>query len=53
MAYPTYNKKGKDKWIYNILLRNCFLKHIIEGKIQGGIKVTEMEEGNLSSYWIQ
>jgi hypothetical protein len=27
-------------WIGNILRRNCFLKHLIEGKIEGRIKVT-------------
>jgi hypothetical protein len=27
-------------WIGHILLRNCLLKHVIEGKIEGWIKVT-------------
>ena len=34
-------KKRKVNWIGHILRRNCFLKHIIEGKIQGRIKVME------------
>jgi hypothetical protein len=33
--YPTYNKKKKDHWIGHILRRNCLLKHVIEGKLEG------------------
>jgi hypothetical protein len=33
-------KRRKVNWIGRILCRNCILKHIIEGKIEGGIKVT-------------
>jgi hypothetical protein len=29
----------KANWIVNILRSNCLLKHIIEGKIEGGIEV--------------
>ena len=36
--YPTYNKQ-KANWIGHILDRNCLLKHIIEGNIEGGIEV--------------
>jgi hypothetical protein len=32
-------KRRKYHWIGHILRRNCFLKHIIEGKIGGGIGV--------------
>jgi hypothetical protein len=32
--------KRKANWIGHILLRNCFLKRVIEGKIKGGIEVT-------------
>jgi hypothetical protein len=32
--------KRKANWIGHILLRNCFLQHVIEGKIKGGIHVT-------------
>ena len=30
----------KANWICHILSNNCLLKHIIEGKIEGGIEVT-------------
>jgi hypothetical protein len=32
-------KKRKANWIGRILLRNCFLKEVIEGKIKGRIEV--------------
>jgi hypothetical protein len=32
--------KRKANWIGHILLRNCLLQRVIEGKIQGGIEVT-------------
>jgi hypothetical protein len=34
------------------LLRNCLLKHIIEGQIEERKKVTENEEEDVSSYWM-
>jgi len=37
-GYPTYNK-NKAEWIGHILGRNCLLKHVIEGKIEGEIVV--------------
>jgi hypothetical protein len=33
-------KWRKGNWIGHILRRNCFLKHVIEGKLEGKIKVT-------------
>ena len=33
-------RKRKANWIGHILCRNCLLKRVIEGKIQGGIEVT-------------
>jgi hypothetical protein len=33
-------KRRKAKWIGQILHRNCLLKHVIEGKIEGRIEVT-------------
>jgi hypothetical protein len=33
-------KREKANWIGRILHRNCLLKHVIEGKIEGRIKVT-------------
>jgi hypothetical protein len=38
--YPTYKKIRKANWIGHILRRNCLLKHVIEGKIEGTIEVT-------------
>jgi hypothetical protein len=32
--------KRKANWIGHILCRNCLLKQVIEGKIQGQIEVT-------------
>ena len=32
--------RRKANWIGHISLRNCFLKHVIEEKIKGRIKVT-------------
>ena len=33
-------RKRKTNWIGHILRRNCLLKRVTEGKIQGGIEVT-------------
>jgi len=33
-------RKLKANWIGHILLRNCLLKQVIEGKIKGEIEVT-------------
>ena len=33
--------KRKANWIGHILRRNCLLQRVIEGKIKGGIEVTE------------
>jgi len=33
-------RKRKANWIGHILGRNCFLKQVIEGKIEGYLKVT-------------
>jgi hypothetical protein len=37
--FPTYSKR-KTNWIGHILRRNCFLKHTVESKTEGGIEVT-------------
>jgi len=34
-------KKGKANWIGLILRRNCLLKDVIEGKLEGKIEVME------------
>jgi hypothetical protein len=39
MEYPTHNK-NKKCYCINTLRRNCLLKHIGEGKLEGRIKVT-------------
>jgi hypothetical protein len=33
-------KRRRDNWIGHILRRNCLLKHVIAGKIEGRIKET-------------
>jgi hypothetical protein len=33
-------KRRKAKWIGHILRRNCFLKHVIEGKLEEQIEMT-------------
>jgi hypothetical protein len=33
--------KRKANWVGHILRRNCLLRQIIEGKIKGGIEMTE------------
>ena len=37
--YTIQNKRRKCNWIGQILPRNCFLLHVIEGKIEGSIEV--------------
>jgi hypothetical protein len=44
-------KSRKDNRIGHILRRNCLLKHIIEGKIEGRLGETEDNEQDVSSYW--
>jgi hypothetical protein len=42
--------KRKANWIGYILHRNCLLQRVTEGKIQGGIKVTERQNEDVGSY---
>ena len=37
--YHTNSKSRRANWIGHILRRNCHLKHVIEGKIEGRIEV--------------
>jgi hypothetical protein len=37
-------QQGKANWIARIFLSNCFLKHVIQGKIGVRIKVTGRRE---------
>jgi hypothetical protein len=39
-------------WINYICRRNCFMKHVIEGKTEEGYKWGEDEEKHASSYWM-
>jgi hypothetical protein len=41
-------RRRKANWIDHILYRNCLLKHVIEGKIEG----REDEEEDVTSYWM-
>jgi hypothetical protein len=34
-------KRRKANWIGHILCRNCLLKHVIGGKLEGRIEITE------------
>jgi hypothetical protein len=43
-------KRGKANWIGHILCRNCLLKHVIEGKLEGRIEMTGRR--GRSSYWM-
>ena len=36
-------KRRKANWIGHILHRNCLLKQVIEGKIEGRVEVTERQ----------
>jgi hypothetical protein len=33
-------KRRNDSWIRHILRRNCLLKHVIEGKLEGRLEMT-------------
>ena len=37
---PHAGKRRKSNWTGNTLCRNCLLKHVIEGKLEGKIEVT-------------
>jgi hypothetical protein len=39
VEYPTYNRR-KANWIGHIVRRNCLLKHVIEGQLEGRIEMT-------------
>jgi len=41
--YPKTIKRRRANWIGHILRRNCLLKHVIEGKIEGRLGVTGRE----------
>jgi hypothetical protein len=39
-------KRRKANWIGHILRRNCLLKHVIEGKLEGRIEMTGERGGS-------
>jgi len=41
---PPCIKRRKSNWIGHILHRNCFLQHVIEGRVEGRVEVTERRE---------
>jgi len=41
----------KANWTGHILNRNCLLKHVNEGKVEGSIEVTERRERKHKHYW--
>jgi len=45
-------KRRKADWIGHILRRNCLLKHVTEGKIEGRIEVTGRRGRRLSIYYV-
>jgi hypothetical protein len=46
----TVKRRRKAKWIGHILLRNCLLKHMIEGKLEGRIGMTGRQGRRRSSF---
>jgi hypothetical protein len=42
-------KRRDGNWIGHILRRNCLLKHVIEGTVEGRIEATGRQE-DVSSY---
>jgi hypothetical protein len=42
-------KRRKANWIGHILRRNCLLKHVIEGKLEGRIEMTRRRGRSVSS----
>jgi len=45
-------KRGKVKWIYHILCKNCLLNHVIAGKMEGRIGVTGRRGRGLFNRWM-
>ena len=45
-------RKRKANLIGHILRRNCLLKQVIEGKIEGEMEVTRDEEEDVRVYWM-
>jgi hypothetical protein len=45
-------RRRKANWIGHILRRNCLLKHVTEGMLEGRIEMTGREQEEVSSYWM-
>jgi hypothetical protein len=45
-------KRRKANWIGHILHRNCLLKHMIEGKLEGRIEMTGKRGRRRKHYWM-
>ena len=50
--YPANSKRRKANWIGHILHRNCLLKHVIDGEMEGIDKRQEDEKEDVSSCWM-
>jgi hypothetical protein len=50
MYYPTCHKLKEGKRTGHILSKNCLLKDIVEGKIEGEIEMTGRRGRRVSSY---
>jgi hypothetical protein len=46
--YLTKNIRKKGNWIGHTLRRNCLIRHVTEGQIEG----REDKKEDVSSYWI-
>jgi hypothetical protein len=44
--------KQQANWIGHILRRNCLLRQVIEGKLKGGIEVTERRGRRRGKHWM-
>jgi hypothetical protein len=45
-------KRRKTNWTGHILCRNCLLKYVIEGKLEGRTEMTGRRGRSVSSYWM-
>jgi hypothetical protein len=49
-----FYKQSKERRLTGMVTlwpRNCLLKHVIEGKVEGRVGVTEDDEEDVRSYW--
>jgi hypothetical protein len=43
-------RRRKANWIGHVLHRNCLLKHVIEGKLEGRVEMTGRRGRSVSTY---